>query len=108
MHNIHLYLVVYKGGGGGESSIPRDTPPYPFLQYTVEKLGKADSVTELDTELEELSQQLEHIRFSTERILAQVQSLVIPNPGRTADTHNLMHVTKARTHSFLTCLRPPH
>ena len=88
--------------------MPRDTPPHPFLQYTVEKLGKADSVTALDTELEELSRQLEHIRFSTERILAQVQSLVVPNPGKTADTRNLMQVTKAHVHSFLTYLRPPH
>ena len=103
MHNIHLYL---QKGEGGKELVFLET--HPFLQYTVEKLGKADSVTELDTELEKLSRQLEHIRFSTERILAQVQSLVAPNPGRTADTHNLMHVTKARTHSFLTCLRPPH
>ena len=63
-------------------------------------------MTALDTELEELSRQLEHIRFSTERILAQVQSLVVPNPGKTADARNLMQVTKA--HSFLTYLRPPH
>ena len=70
-----------------------------FLQYTVEKLGKADSVTELDTELEDLSRQLENIRLSAEKILVQVQSLVVPNPSEPADTHTPIHNTKAHAHA---------
>jgi len=49
-------------------------------------LGKADSVTEFDSEFESLSLQLENIKMATQKILAQVQSLVQPNPGeRRAD-----------------------
>lgn len=104
MHNIHLCLVVYKRG---RKVYWRHTPYPHFLQYTVEKLGKADSVTELDTELEDLSRQLENIRLSTEKILVQVQSLVVPNPGEPADTCTLC-ITQKLTHTYLLCLRPPH
>ena len=51
------------------------------MQYTVEKLGKADSVTEFDSEFESLSLQLENIKMATQKILIQVQALVQPNPG---------------------------
>ena len=51
------------------------------LQYTIEKMGKAESVTTFDTEDETLSQQLEAIRTSTEKIAAHVQYLIQPHPG---------------------------
>lgn len=107
---------MFGGLQKGEKSLLciEDTPPIylhmHFLQYTVEKLGKADSVTEIDTELEDLSRQLENIRLSAEKILVQVQSLVVPNPSEPADIHTPMHNTKAHahTHTYLPRFRQPH
>ena len=56
----------------------------PIAQYTIEKIGKAESVTTFDTEYETLSAQLETIRVSTEKIVGHVQALVQPNPGQFA------------------------
>ena len=54
---------------------------YIILQFTVEKLGKADSVTTYDDEFEHLIQQVQQIKTTTEKILTQVYSMVQPNPG---------------------------
>ena len=53
----------------------------PLMQFTIEKIGKAESLTTFDTEYEMMSQQLEAIRCSTEKIVAHVLSLIQPNPG---------------------------
>lgn len=45
-------------------------------------MGKAEGVTTFDTEYETLSQQLEAIKISTEKIVVHVQSLIQPHPGR--------------------------
>ena len=57
------------------------------MQYTIEKIGKGEGVTAFDSEFETLSQQLEVIRTSTERIIILVQTLVQPNPGPLYVTH---------------------
>ena len=49
-------------------------------------MGKAESVTTFDTEYETLSQQLEAIRASTEKIVGHVQTLIQPNPGERLST----------------------
>ena len=65
----------------GYGRTPSFSPVALSLQYTIEKIGKAESVTTFDTEYETLSQQLEAIRTSTEKIVAHVQSLIQPHPG---------------------------
>ena len=50
-------------------------------QFTVEKLGRADSVTSYGEDYDDLSQQIDHIKLTTERIVTNVQAMVEPNPG---------------------------
>lgn len=66
---------------------PLSQHTFPSLQYTIEKIGKADNLTSYDTEFETLSQQLESIRISTEKIISHVQSLVQPHPGQSPIPH---------------------
>ena len=51
------------------------------MQYTIEKIGKAESVTSYDSEFESLGEQLEAIKSSTEKIITHVHAMVQPNPG---------------------------
>ena len=44
-------------------------------------MGKAESVTMYDEEFEELFRNVTQIKNNTEKILAQVDSMVQPNPG---------------------------
>ena len=66
---------------------PLSQSTFSSLQYTFEKIGKADNLTTYDTEFETLSQQLESIRISTEKIISHVQSLVQPHPGQYPTLH---------------------
>lgn len=54
-----------------------------------EKAGKAEGVTEYDSEFEDLCQQLDHIKLATEHMLTYVENIVQPNPSRR------MHATVA-------------
>ncbi len=46
-----------------------------------EKAGKADEVTTFDDDFEVLCFKVDQIKVVTERMLAQVESLVQPNPS---------------------------
>ena len=46
-----------------------------------EKAGKAEAVTEYDSEFESLCQQLDQIKVATEHMLTHVESIVQPNPS---------------------------
>ena len=48
-------------------------------------MGKAESVTTYDEEFEELYCKVTQIKNNTEKILAQVDSMVQPNPGEIWD-----------------------
>jgi len=61
-------------------------------------LGKADSVTEFDSEFESLSLQLENIKMATQKILAQVQSLVQPNPGHRIEDKVYSRLDRPKPH----------
>lgn len=54
-----------------------------FPQYTEEKLGQAEK-TELDAHFENLVARAEKTRIWTEKILAQTEAVLQPNPGKTA------------------------
>ena len=60
--HVHCYLLYHK-------------------QFTIEKIGKAESVTAYDEEFEDLYRKVTSIRANTEKILAQVDNMVQPNPG---------------------------
>lgn len=51
-----------------------------------EKAGKAEGVTEYDSEFEELCHQLDRIKMATEHMLTHVEGIVQPNPS-TTHTH---------------------
>lgn len=51
-----------------------------------EKAGKAEGVTEYDSEFEGLCRQLDQIKVATEHMLTHVESIVQPNPS-TQHTH---------------------
>ena len=53
-----------------------------YLQYVTERAGKADSVTEYDSEYETLCTQLDQIKVATEHTLTQVETVVEPNPSQ--------------------------
>lgn len=65
-------------------SSPSLPSPTPLSQYTFEKMGRADSVTAYDSEYETMSEQLDAIKTSTERIISFVQNMVQPHPGPNA------------------------
>jgi endophilin-B len=67
-------------------------------QYTIEKIGKAENVTTYDTEYETLSQQLESIRTSTEKIISHVQTLVQPHPGVRLEENIYTRLEKTKPH----------
>ena len=46
-----------------------------------EKAGKAEGVTELDQEVETLSNQMDGIKLMTEKMLTQILTLMQPNPS---------------------------
>lgn len=46
-----------------------------------EKTGKAEGVTEYDSEFEALCHQLDQIKVATEHMLTHVESIVQPNPS---------------------------
>jgi hypothetical protein len=48
-----------------------------------EKAGKAEGVTEFDSEFEDLCRQLDQIKIATEHMLTHVESIVQPNPSMT-------------------------
>ena len=50
------------------------------VQFTLEKIGRAEA-TEYDSELENLLEQTDMIKTSTERILNCVELILQPNPG---------------------------
>lgn len=47
-----------------------------------EKAGKAELVTEYDEEYESLCNQMDQIKLMTERMLAQVVTMMQPNPSK--------------------------
>ena len=49
-------------------------------QFTLERLGRAET-TEYDSELENLMEQTDKIKTSTERILNCAELILQPNPG---------------------------
>lgn len=51
-----------------------------------EKAGKAEGVTGFDEEFESLCSKMDQIKLVTERMLAQVEILIQPNPSESA-TH---------------------
>lgn len=53
----------------------------PNLQFMTEKAGKAEAVTEFDKEFETLCDQMDQIKLVTERMLAQMETLMQPNPS---------------------------
>lgn len=48
-----------------------------------EKAGKAEGVTEYDSEFEDLCRQLDQIKVATEHMLTHVETIVQPNPSTT-------------------------
>lgn len=46
-----------------------------------EKAGKAEGVTEYDSEFESLCHQFDQIKLTTEHMLTHVESIVQPNPS---------------------------
>lgn len=52
-----------------------------MLQYVTEKSGKAEIVTEYDTEYETLCSQLDLIKSSTEKMVSYVETIAEPNPS---------------------------
>lgn len=46
-----------------------------------ERAGKAESVTEFDSEFESLCEQMDQIKLVTEKMLAQLEILMQPNPS---------------------------
>ena len=52
-----------------------------LLQFTVEKLGRADSVTSYDDQFESLSSKIDQIKLNTERIISTLESMIQPNPS---------------------------
>ena len=46
-----------------------------------EKAGKADVVTEYDSEIEEFCGKMDQIKLTTERMLYHIETLVQPNPS---------------------------
>ena len=54
------------------------------MQFVTEKTGKAEGVTEYDSEFESLCQQLDQIKLTTEHMLTHVESIVQPNPSTLA------------------------
>lgn len=54
---------------------------YRAKQFTLEKVGKAGTVTEFDSDYESLSQQLDNIKRTTEKILEHVGSVLHPYLG---------------------------
>ena len=50
------------------------------MQFTLEKIGRAET-TGYDSELENLIEQTDKIKYSTERILNCVELILQPNPG---------------------------
>ena len=53
-----------------------------LMQFVTEKAGKAEAVTEYDSEFEGLCQQLDQIKLATEHMLTHVESIVQPNPSK--------------------------
>ena len=51
-------------------------------QYVTEKAGKADELTEYDSDFESLFSKMTQIKTVTERMLVQVEMLVQPNPSK--------------------------
>lgn len=49
-----------------------------------EKAGKAEGVTGFDEEFESLCSKMDQIKLVTERMLAQVEILIQPNPSESA------------------------
>ncbi|XP_019854265.1 PREDICTED: endophilin-B1-like isoform X2 [Amphimedon queenslandica] len=50
-------------------------------QFTVEKLGRAESVTSYDDQFESLSVKIDQIKLNTERIIDTLESMIQPNPN---------------------------
>lgn len=51
------------------------------FQFTVEKLGRADSITSYGSDFDSLSVQIDQIKLTTERVVVNVESMIQPNPG---------------------------
>lgn len=53
----------------------------PLLQFTEEKLGKAER-TENDPYFEELAKKTDKTKMYTEKIVKNTEAVLVPNPGK--------------------------
>lgn len=53
-----------------------------LFQYTLEKVGKAGTVTEFGSEFDTLSHHLDNIKRTTEKLLEHVEAVMHPYLGK--------------------------